>query len=600
MNGLDISRQGKQTAALLDAIRFAGAGLDEFGKFIGNDQESSRLKDAAHEILTRHLQHPGLAIADDVAHLRSLFGRLAIPREDPDFGPLQRLKELRAARGNFLADLDDILTAASSLGWRPTVPALPDITSTTIAGFGLEKVLVGLVARINAVEDQLKKSIEPESRGGEGRSPVQIGLVNAYVKTMKTELSLARLEAGPKPLIDFVALARAVSNIGRMTADFIVTVRGFGAKATKELHRAAGAIAPKVRKVVTGFRTVVGSVLRRKKNASSAAQEPDESAPPEAERGDFDLDRVHAMILRGEAPPKPWQSLITDLNFRLTELRNLQPLAGLANLQTLLLKETQVSDVTPLAGLAALQHLDLMGTQVSDVGPLAALTNLQSLDLDGTEVSDVRPLASLANLRSLDLQGTQVSDISPLANLLSLRSLDLGGTQVSDVKPLFRLTNLLSLDLQVTPVSDVTSLGGLIGLQTLYLLGTQVADIKALADLTSLQRLYLHNTQVSDVTPLRGLTRIQLLNLQGTMVSDLTPLVGLTSLQTLDLRETRVSNVAPLAGLTSLQRLDLRKTWVTDVAPLAGLSNLERLDLRDTNVRDVSVLVGVEKRAIVR
>jgi Leucine-rich repeat (LRR) protein len=600
MNSLDISRQSKQTATLHDAIRFARLGLDEFGKVIGNDQEFFRIKDTADEILARHLQHPGLAIADDVAHLRSLFGRLPIPREDPDVGPLPRLKKLRAARGNLLADLDDILTAASSLGWRPAVPALPDITSTTIAGFGLDKVLLALVTRINAVEDQLKKSIEPESQGGQGRELVQIGLVNAYVKTMKTELSLARLEAGPKSLIDFVALARAVSNIGRMTADFVVTVRGFGAKATKELHRAADAIAPKVRKVVTGFRTIVGSVLRHRKSASSVAQKPGESAPPEAGHGVFDLDQVHAMILRGEAPPKRWQPLITDLNFRLTELRNLEPLAGLVNLQTLLLKETQVSDVTPLAGLAALQHIDLMGTQVSDVGPLAALTNLQSLDLDGTEVSDVRPLASLANLRSLDLQGTQVSDITPLAGLLSLRSLDLGGTQVSDVKPLSRLTNLLSLDLQVTPVSDVTPLSGLTGLQTLYLLGTQVTDIEALADLTSLQRLYLHNTQINDVTPLGGLTRMQLLNLQGTLVGDLTPLVGLTSLQTLDLRGTFVSDVAPLAGLTGLQRLDLRKTWVTDVAPLAGLSNLERLDLRDTNVRDVSVLVGIEKRAIVR
>jgi Leucine-rich repeat (LRR) protein len=554
MNSLEISRQGEQTETLLNAIRFALVDLDEFAKASGNEHRS--LKDAADVILTRHLERPGLAIADDAAHLRSLFSRLSIPREHPDLGPLPRLKNLRAARGNLLADLDDILAAASSLGWRPTDPALPDIASTTIVSFGLDKVLSALVARINAVEDQLNESIEPESQGGQGRNLVQIGLVNAYVETMKTELSLARLEASLKPLIDFAALARAVGNIGRMTADFIVTVRGFGAKATKELHRAADAIAPKVRKVVTGFRTIVGSVLRQRKSASFAVQKPDDSVPQEAEPKVFNLDEVHAMILRGESPPKPWRPLITDLNFQLTELRNLDPLAELVNLQTLILKETQVSDVTPLAGLAGLQRLDLMGTQVSDVGSLAALTNLQSLDLDGTEVSDVRPLAGLANLRSLDLQGTLVSDIAPLAGLLSLRSLDLGGTQVSDLKPLYRLTNLLSLDLQVTPVSDVTSLGGLTGLQTLYLFGTQVTDLKALANLMSLQRLFLHNTQISDVTP--------------------------------------------LAGLTSLQRLDLRGTRVADVTPLAGLSNLERLDLRNTNVRDVSVLVHVEKHAIVR
>lgn len=593
------SNQGEQMAALRDAMSFARAAIDEFGSEIRRTNNPllidsfSSLKDTADTIFTRHLEHPGLAIADDTAHLRSLFGRVEIPREDPELGPLKTLKDLRAARGNLIWDLDEVLVAAGRLGWRPTTPAVPNISSMSTVSVPLEGMLSGLVRRLEAVEDRLRQSIEPEGEQGRGRSVVQIGLVNGYVKAMRNELSLARLEASLRPLIDFVALARAISNIGRMTTDFVATVHGFAAKATSELLAAADSMRPKVRRVVSGFRALVRKVLRPSANPG----EPDPAAEPVTA---INLEEIQAMILRGEEPPQAWRPLITTLDFHLTELNDLRPLAGLTNLQTLNLKETRVSDVLPLAALRSMQRLDLMGTQVSDLGAVAALDKLQNIDLDGTQVSDLRPLASLKGLRSLDLQGTQVSDITALAGLLNLKSLDLGSTQVSDLMPLANLVNLLTLDLQLTPVSDVTALRSLRHLNTLYLFGTQVVDIGPLAALTSLQRLYLHNTQVADLAALAGLLEMQSLYLQGTKVSDLRPLAGLTALQTLDLRGTRVADLAPLSGLIGLKRLDLRETDVADITALAGLTKLESLDLRNTRVLDVSPLAHADKLRIMR
>ena len=59
---------------------------------------------------------------------------------------------------------------------------------------------------------------------------------------------------------------------------------------------------------------------------------------------------------------------------------------------------TPVTDLNPLAGLAQLEHLSLMDTQVSDLAPLARLTNLKCLYLYGTQTSDLTPLAGLTNL----------------------------------------------------------------------------------------------------------------------------------------------------------------------------------------------------------
>jgi len=165
--------------------------------------------------------------------------------------------------------------------------------------------------------------------------------------------------------------------------------------------------------------------------------------PPPRPPADFSLDRVKAMILRGEAPPRAWVPFITQLSFlgepHLTELG---PLSGLSALQRLDCGNTQVSDLGPLSGLSALQRLGCGGTQVSDLGPLSGLSALQHLDCGGTRVSDLGPLSGLSALQRLACGYTQVSDLGPLSGLSALRRLDVTGAKVRDISPLRHLTNL--------------------------------------------------------------------------------------------------------------------------------------------------------------
>jgi NACHT domain/Leucine Rich repeats (2 copies) len=190
-----------------------------------------------------------------------------------------------------------------------------------------------------------------------------------------------------------------------------------------------------------------------------------------------------------------WQTLPASVKARLMDV---EPLAGLANLQRLFLSHTRVTDLRPLEGLTNLRTLELSKTQVANVRPLEGLTNLQRLDLDGTPVADLRPLEGLINLQVLSLSGTEVTDVRSLEGLTNLQTLDLSVTQVADVKPLERLLNL--------------------GL--LVLTGTLVADARPLEGLTKLRTLFLDRTQVADVRPLEGLTNLRSLGLSGTPVAD--------------------------------------------------------------------------------
>ena len=198
---------------------------------------------------------------------------------------------------------------------------------------------------------------------------------------------------------------------------------------------------------------------------------------------DFDLTKVHEMILAGKAVPKTWVPFILELDFsyedlkkldqigdldhleslniEATSVRNLAPIAKLRNLQILNLSITGVKDLRPLKQLSKLRSLSLADARIRDVTALARLTNLQYLNLSGTLLLDLSPLAELKNIRILNLHDTRVSDLSPLTQLEKLKSLDVAHTMVADVAPLARLKHLEKLDLSVTFVKDTSAVAHL-------------------------------------------------------------------------------------------------------------------------------------------
>jgi hypothetical protein len=117
----------------------------------------------------------------------------------------------------------------------------------------------------------------------------------------------------------------------------------------------------------------------------------------------------------------------------------LKELAGLEQLQTLILVRTKVTDagLKELAGLKKLQTLSFLDTHVTDAGlkELATIQQLQSLSLTGTQVTDagLKELAGFKQLHTLHLEGLQVTDagLKELAGIKQLQTLHLYRTQVT-------------------------------------------------------------------------------------------------------------------------------------------------------------------------
>ncbi len=362
-----------------------------------------------------HQPDPLPTIADDAAAFLTAFGDLPIPEEDEALGALPGLDAVNGARGLVLDRLNRVRLAAQALGLRESEPALPDIGSTDAPQHGLEGMLRLLTARMTAVEHLLDSVVTPEGAVGEGRTKIQIALVNIFVKNMHVELALGKFAARLKASIDLSTLARAVENAAELTADFVATVRGVAEKMTQSLRLAAERLRPAVRKIVGLF----NFGLRKAKRLLARDKLKPSSPPP-----DFDLAAVHAMILDGRAPKADWRPGITELDFTGKKfLKGLGPLAQLGALVKLDLDQTNAADLAPVAGLTALQMLRLNGTQVADLAPVAGLAALLGLSLNDTQVADLAPVAGLTALRRLYLDNTKVADLAPVAGLTELEAI---------------------------------------------------------------------------------------------------------------------------------------------------------------------------------
>ena len=489
-------------------------------------------------------QHGGLSqrLVDGLTDLRRLIELVDVPAEDEMFGRTEGLAAVRGAQGQVSLSLGRALRAAEKAGARPNLAGLADGVPEDLPRVLFAGRLAALSARLDTIVDRLDGLDAAEKAAGPNGPQSQF--VSFFLGRMRVEVDLGRLSLtiGERS-IDFPAILRTAEAMGRLTGDFLSTLKGWAGRISATVSLAAKELRSPVQKMVGGARATIWGLGWRTRSAekdrsreNSEGQEAGKAFPP-----GFSLERVREMILAGEAAPESWVPWVIDLDFVGTSLSDLRPLRGLTALRRLRLGN-RLDDVETLVVGPGDDVKDLpifrLGKKnwnrnfappaaITDLTALGGLTSLEFLDLAGTPVADLTPLASLKELRYLDLTGTQVTDLSALASLTALNVLHLRGTQVRDAMPLFSLSALQYLDLNGTQIDDLSPLRNLAALQYLYLSGTSVDNIAPLSGLTALQYLYIRGTWVKDVSPLAKLGSLRYVDLVGTPVNDVTTLLHL-------------------------------------------------------------------------
>lgn len=253
----------KLRASLLDVLE----GLEDLRKALRltNDPEInaffSSLAETASAVVSQQERQPSATVADDLANIYSLVSRRALRKSDPELGELKSLAELRAAKGNLIADLDEALRAASHLGLYPRDPMTHHRATLEVDRSDLHGRLSALEQRLSAVLQVVDEEIRPQSDINLAVSRLQVDMVQHYSDTVEAEVLVAKHEATVPSIVDLIALSRAVDMIGSLTTSFLATLRGAAEKFSASLRYSAGSLIRPVKRVVSGARVLVRQIL---------------------------------------------------------------------------------------------------------------------------------------------------------------------------------------------------------------------------------------------------------------------------------------------------------------------------------------------------
>lgn len=172
---------------------------------------------------------------------------------------------------------------------------------------------------------------------------------------------------------------------------------------------------------------------------------------------------------------------------------DIEPLAGLANLETLILEcenqygpdpETNLANLDVIADLPQLRDLRISGCRPPQLDGIAAATQLRSLVLSVNGIADIGPIGKISTLRKLELIDNPIASLAPLSQLTNLRYLHLyswrNRVDDTDLEPLRHLKSLEVLHVYVDGVGDLTPLTSLTQLRELVLSSDAIRDLAPL------------------------------------------------------------------------------------------------------------------------
>jgi internalin A len=120
--------------------------------------------------------------------------------------------------------------------------------------------------------------------------------------------------------------------------------------------------------------------------------------------------------------------------------------------------------------------------QIKSLNGLQGLTNLETLDLGGNAIESIDALKGLNSLRVLRLQGNEISDLSALSGLSSLSDLSVGSNKLTDVKALAKVETLEYLNLSSNALESLEGLESLPKLRVLNFGFNKVCDSSFVAE----------------------------------------------------------------------------------------------------------------------
>lgn len=301
------------------------------------------------------------------------------------------------------------------------------------------------------------------------------------------------------------------------------------------------------------------------------------------------------------------------------KIKDVLPLGGLLELESLTLNTYQLNDISPLSGLNKLTYLKLACNELpcvqvdnfhwntlykakgilENVSAIENLTQLQELNISNN-ITKSLDLSQLTKLQTVNLSNNRLQQINfAIDNELS--SVNLDGNRLTGTE----FMNHLDSDVQFSAFRNFFSCEALELQQT----DIDVSRISCLSEKSNFDHVkvkddYLLNClypMINDETNenIDSITCGVGLGSAGVTEYSISSLEGISQFSNLkdfktdnDAMWSEVVSLAPLAEISTLTRLSIDSHKITDISPLQGLHSLEVISLPYVENPDIDVFLS--------
>ena len=301
-------------------------------------------------------------------------------------------------------------------------------------------------------------------------------------------------------------------------------------------------------------------------------------------------------------------SAVKYLNLHSNQIRKIENVGGLVNLETLILSFNEVSKIENIDTLTMLHTLDLSFNMVRRFENIKTLSTLTALSMNSNLLHRTEDLSMLRkyvpHLVSLNLANNPVCDMKSyrhyvLRRLLKLELLD--GRAVTKEEQQDALSNTSSIKAAMIRENAFVQRRSNWSLLPAHLRRQQLLDKETLAtdDETDLswwekvQDLELNHRHLRKLSNLERLVNLKVLSVCDNEILAIQGLDCCVLLEELLMEENRISKIENLSTLVHLKKLDLGKNKIQQIEGLDALSSLMQLSLEDNEIESLSGLSNV-------
>lgn len=293
---------------------------------------------------------------------------------------------------------------------------------------------------------------------------------------------------------------------------------------------------------------------------------------------------------------------VTSLTLRSQDLKTVEFLSEMENVEYFAAADTGVKDFSPLAN-TNIKYLSLVGNdQAESYDCINDMPQLLRLELTANKDLIAEIDTELPELEELWLDGTY--DLSILKNMPSLKRFHFGHQMEynwdTDIKPILECETLEEVDLQGLDAysNDASQFFGMKNLKSLELNKcylnidfSKIPENENLKELTIIDCLLMNNvsTQKSG-----GEATVYYDELS--MKDNLDFLKGFSNLTSLTINGMEIEDCSSIAELPQLENLDLTDNYITDISPLRDLDNLEKLVIKNNPLSAPAADAGLSNR----